>query len=142
MTFSTALPAGVQTALLAMAYLVVKHAIADFLLQTEYQRRTKGDYGALGGITHAFTHIFLTVPVFWVLPPVGIGIIAVLLAAEFVVHYHLDWTKEQIVRANNWTSRNTPFWWAIGLDQMAHALTYVAILWLGFSVASASPLPG
>ena len=139
MSLSTALPPDVGMALTAMAYLLVKHAVADFFLQTEYQRRTKGDYGALGGITHASTHIVLTAPVFWMLPPIAFGIGVALLLAEFVVHYHLDWGKERVVRANAWTSHDTPFWWALGLDQLMHGLTYVAILWLGFG-ASAAPL--
>ncbi len=139
MQLTAALPPGVGMALTAMAYLLVKHAVADFLLQTEYQRRTKGDYGALGGITHAFTHIVLTAPVFWILPPVALGFVSALLLGEFVVHYHLDWSKERVVHANGWSSKDTPFWWAIGLDQMMHALTYVAILWLGIA-ASIAPL--
>ena len=129
----------VRIMLLAMAYLLVKHCLADFLMQTENQRLTKGDYGAPGGITHAFTHIVLTAPVFLILPPLGLSAAAALLAAEFAVHYHLDWTKEQVVRANGWTSRDTPFWWALGLDQLGHGLTYVALLWLAFSLAV---LPG
>ena len=49
--------------LTAMAFLLVKHALADFLLQTEYQRSTKGTYGAPGGIIHSALHIALTAPV-------------------------------------------------------------------------------
>ena len=33
-----------------MALLLIKHAIADFLLQTAHQRTTKGIYGASGGL--------------------------------------------------------------------------------------------
>jgi hypothetical protein len=133
---STAVVGDVRIVLVAMAYLLIKHCIADFLLQTENQRRTKGDYGALGGITHALTHIALTAPVFLILPPVEIGAIAALLAGEFTVHYHLDWAKEQAVRHNGWTSRDTPFWWALGIDQLGHGLTYVALLWLALSLTS------
>ncbi len=132
----------VRIVLIAMAYLMVKHCIADFLLQTENQRRTKGDYGAIGGITHALTHIALTLPVFLILPSVGLGAIAALLTGEFSVHYHLDWFKEQTVLRNAWTSKDTPFWWALGLDQLGHGLTYVALLWLAFSLVSGvSPMP-
>lgn len=114
--------------LAAMAYLLVKHAIADFLLQTAYQRQTKGIYGALGGLTHCLTHILLTAPVLLVFPGLGLGRSAAILAAEFVVHYHLDWLKDQAVRRQGWTSHDTAFWWALGLDQLMHGLTYVAIL--------------
>ena len=124
----------VRIVLLGIAYLLVKHCVADFLLQTEYQRRTKGDYGAVGGITHAATHIALTEPAFLFPPPIGLGAIAALLTGEFTIHYHLDWTKDQMVRRNGWTSHDTPFWWALGIDQLGHGLTYVALIWLAFSL--------
>ncbi len=122
--------------LLAMAYLLVKHAAADFIMQTETQRREKGHYGATGGLTHSLTHIVLTAPVFAFLPGTTPGIMAALLAAEFVLHYHIDWAKEQIVRRNDWTSRDTPFWWALGIDQLLHGLTYVGLLWLALGLAT------
>jgi Protein of unknown function (DUF3307) len=133
---TTAVEGDVRVVLLAMAYLLIKHCIADFLLQTENQRMTKGDYGALGGITHALTHVALTAPVFWLLPTVGLGAMAALLTAEFTVHYHLDFAKEQVVRRNGWSSKDTPFWWALGIDQLGHGLTYIALLWLAFSLTS------
>ncbi len=124
------LPLETRTVLLAIVYLLVKHFIADFLLQTERQRREKGIYGAPGGLTHALTHIAFTMPVFWLLHSSDQHTIALLLAAEFTIHYHLDWAKEQIVRTNGWGAQNRYFWWALGADQMCHALTYIAIVWL------------
>lgn len=129
-----AVTADVRIVLLGIAYLMIKHCVADFLLQTEYQRRTKGDYGAVGGITHAATHGALTAPVFLILPPIGFGAMAALLTGEFTIHYHLDWIKDQLVRRNGWTSHDTPFWWALGVDQLGHGLTYVALIWLAFSL--------
>jgi Protein of unknown function (DUF3307) len=136
MTSLSAIPLAVQTVLAAIAYLMVKHAVADFFVQTESQRREKGIYGATGGLTHSLTHIVLTAPVFLLLPTLETGMIAALLAAEFVLHYHIDWTKEQVVRRNGWTSHDTPFWWAIGLDQLLHGLTYVALLALALAASS------
>lgn len=115
--------------LVAMALLLIKHAIADFLLQTAYQRATKGTYGAWGGLAHSATHIALTAPILLLFPGVGLVRGATILAGEFVVHYHLDFLKDQAVRRFGWTSHHTPFWWALGLDQLMHGLTYVAIVW-------------
>lgn len=112
-----------------MALLLIKHAIADFLLQTAHQRTTKGIYGASGGLTHSATHIVLTAPILFMFPAMTPAKAAVILAAEFVLHYHLDWTKDQVVRRQGWTSHDTPFWWALGLDQLMHGLTYVGIVW-------------
>lgn len=119
----------VHAALAAITYLLAKHAIADFFLQTEQQRLQKGIYGAAGGITHSLTHIVLTAPVFWLFPAGSLGLAAAILAAEFVVHYHIDWSKEQIIHHEGWTTHDNMFWWALGLDQLLHGLTYVAILW-------------
>lgn len=116
--------------LTAMALLLIKHAVADFLLQTAYQRSTKGIYGALGGLTHSATHILLTAPVLFLFPSLSLGRFSAILAAEFVLHYHLDWLKDQAVKRSGWTSHDTAFWWALGLDQLMHGLTYVGIVWL------------
>ncbi len=120
----------VHAALAAITYLLVKHAVADFILQTDLIFRQKGSYGAPGGLWHALIHILLTAPVFLLFPGGGLGLAAALLAGEFVLHYHIDWTKEQIVRRENWTPKDKYFWWALGLDQLLHGLTYVAILWI------------
>lgn len=125
-----ALTPEIRTVLLAIVYLLVKHFIADFLLQSDRQRREKGIFGATGGITHALTHIVLTAPVFWLLRTPSHNTMATLLTAEFAIHYHLDWSKEHIVRRNGWGLQNRYFWWTLGADQMCHALTYVAIVWL------------
>lgn len=135
MTQSTAVPPDVAAVLLAMTYLLIKHLFADFLFQTERQRLTKGNYGALGGLTHALTHIVLTAPVFLLLPPIGIAAIALLLAGEFALHYHIDWSKEQLLRRNRWSLTDQAFWWALGTDQLAHGLSYVALIWLAFFLA-------
>jgi hypothetical protein len=120
----------VHAALAAITYLLVKHAIADFILQTDQIFRQKGSYGAPGGLWHALIHILLTAPVFLLFPGGGPGLAAMLLAGEFVVHYHIDWTKEQILRREGWTPKDKYFWWALGIDQLLHGLTYVAILWI------------
>ena len=119
--------------LTALALLLVKHALADFLLQTAYQRATKGIYGALGGLTHSATHILLTAPVLLLFPAVTPSRMAAILAAEFVIHYHLDWLKDQAVKRQGWSSHDTPFWWALGLDQLMHGLTYVGIVALALA---------
>ncbi len=134
-------PVTIGLVLTAIAYLMIKHAVADFFLQTERQRREKGVYGRMGGLWHAATHSLLTAPVFWLLPA-PVTLILGLLTAEFALHYHIDWCKEQIVRRNDWTSHDTPFWWSIGLDQLLHGLTYVGIVWVvtaGLAAAPVSP---
>ena len=43
--------------LLGLAYLMAKHALADFFLQTKYQWANKGRYGHPGGLLHAAIHV-------------------------------------------------------------------------------------
>jgi hypothetical protein len=120
----------VHATLAAVAYLLAKHAVADFFLQTEAIYRQKGTYGAFGGLLHALEHVVLTAPVFLLFPGGSAALAVTLLVGEFIVHYHIDWVKEQIVRHYGWKFADRPYWCALGFDQLLHGLTYVAILWV------------
>ncbi|MBN8994046.1 MAG: DUF3307 domain-containing protein [Rhizobiales bacterium] len=112
--------------LVVMIVLQIKHFICDYPLQTAYQLRNKGTYGHPGGIIHALIHMAGTSVSFLVVQPtlvLGAG----LLVAEGLVHYNVDWTKEQLNRRLGYTAANNGFWWAIGADQLIHHLTYSAI---------------
>ncbi len=119
-----------HAALAAMTYLLAKHAVADFFLQTQMIYRQKGIYGAPGGLLHAFIHILLTAPVFILFPGGSAGLALALLAGEFLVHYHIDWAKEQIVHHYGWKFADRQYGCALGFDQFLHGLTYVALLWI------------
>lgn len=119
-----------QTILLAIAVLLAKHWVADFLLQTVWQVRNKGRYGHPGGLLHSAIHIVCTLPVFVVLPPATVGYGAAILAGEYLFHYHVDWTKEQLNRSLGLKPDMSGFWYLLGLDQLVHGLTYVAIVWM------------
>lgn len=114
-------------ALLAvLLILTVKHFICDYPLQTHWQLVNKGTYGHPGGIVHAGIHAIGTTVAFLVITPtLAIGLAIVI--GEFLVHYHIDWTKENLIRRMGWTVQDSQFWLALGLDQLAHHLTYVAI---------------
>lgn len=114
--------------LLAIGYLTVKHMLGDFFLQTPYQYLHKGQYGHPGGLLHALIHVVLTAPVFLLLPPASAVSAAIILLAEYVTHYHIDWLKEKVVRSGKLTTDCPRFWYALGVDQLAHYLTYLAIV--------------
>ena len=122
------MPVSAETILLAMIVLLVKHWVADFLLQTVWQVHNKGRYGHPGGLLHSAIHIVCTLPVFAVLPPPSTAFAVGLLAAEYVFHYHVDWLKEQINRGLELKPDMSGFWYLLGLDQLVHGLTYVAII--------------
>lgn len=113
--------------LVALTVLQVKHLICDFFLQTSNQIENKGTYGHPGGLIHAGIHAIGTVPVFLVYPvPVTVAII--ILIAEFLAHYHIDWLKNVIGAHFGWTTRDKKYWWAMGVDQFLHQITYLVMV--------------
>jgi hypothetical protein len=117
-----------DTLLVALAYLAVKHMIADFVLQTQYQWANKGRYGHPGGLLHAAIHVALSAPVLLILPPATLNYGLAVLGAEYLAHYHCDWAKERLVKARGWTFQHDAFWRAMGTDQLVHGLTYIAMV--------------
>ena len=122
------MPKLVLLALAAVAVLMFKHAVADFYLQTPYQYLNKGKYGHPGGYIHAGNHPALTPLVYLVLLPGSLLIAVGLALGEFVLHYHIDWLKEQVTHRNGWTTSDRGFWFALGTDQLVHGLTYLLIV--------------
>ena len=113
--------------LMALSYLHLKHYFCDFAFQTAYQVKHKSIYGHVGGLSHAATHTLGTLPLFLFLtPPLEIGVS--LAAAEFLLHYHIDWTKELILRRAGWKPGSYGFWQALGIDQFLHYLSYTGIV--------------
>lgn len=106
----------------------VKHFVVDFPLQGPYQWMNKGTYGHLGGILHSALHGLAT---FLILVLVtGAPLPSLLLASlDFLIHYHVDWAKMNINKMFGWKADTHPeFWILLGLDQLAHMLTYIFII--------------
>lgn len=114
--------------LLGFAFLSVKHTIGDYFLQTSYQFRNKGLYGHPGGLLHSGIHVALTLPVFLILPPSSLILALAIMFGEFIVHYHLDWAKEQLINRHELTQTDPWYWHLFGLDQLGHMLTYVGVV--------------
>lgn len=115
------------TVLAAIAYLQLKHLVCDFFLQTSNQIENKGTYGHPGGLIHAGIHLLGTIPVF-LFYPVGLVPAVVILVVEFVAHYHIDWLKNVIGAHYGWTTKDPVYWWAFGVDQFLHQITYVVMV--------------
>ncbi|BCP52725.1 hypothetical protein K32_13420 [Kaistia sp. 32K] len=113
-------------ALAVLTVFQVKHVICDYFLQTTNQLQNKGRYGHPAGLIHAGIHVLGSLPVFLILP-VSLPAAALILAFEFVVHYHIDWLKNDLTRRYGWETKDKQYWWALGLDQFAHQLTYLAM---------------
>jgi Protein of unknown function (DUF3307) len=123
-----------KQALLLLLALQVKHAICDGPLQTLQMVRDKSLYLKPMGIIHALIHCAGSLVVLlWVdLPFV---VLAQLMLFEFVLHYHIDYIKEKIVKQFGWYHSDGPFWWALIFDQTLHHMTYVTMVWWAFKPA-------
>jgi hypothetical protein len=113
------------TVFILLALFGIKHFIADFLMQYDYMLREKGIYGATGGVHHSLVHAswtFLILVCFVDHANVIIG----LAFLDFVLHYHIDWAKQQLNRGL--TSADRMFWVWMGADQGLHYLTYIGII--------------
>jgi len=108
-----------------LALFGIKHFIADFLMQYPYMIRDKGIYGAEGGLHHAVVHACWT---FLILVPfiTSAEQLIALPLVDFVLHYHIDYFKQQFNRGL--TTADRMFWVWLGADQALHYLTYVGII--------------
>jgi hypothetical protein len=118
-----------MTVLIALVLFQVKHCLCDFVLQTQSQIRAKGTYGAMGGIHHAGLHAIGSVPALYVLTHAPLTIVA-FAAVEFVLHYHVDFTKARVDATYGWTVADQQYWIVFGLDQFVHQLTYLAFVYV------------
>jgi hypothetical protein len=118
--------------LLTVVALQLKHFISDGPLQTLAMVRAKRHYGRPLGLAHALIHGAGTFVVFGMLTgDVRLG--ALLAALDLVIHYHIDFAKENVVVQMGWTTQDGPFWWAYAADQTLHQMTYVLLAYLAFT---------
>lgn len=121
------------TLLMLMLLFQIKHLLADFVWQTGWMVRNKGSYGHPAGLAHAGLHAVLTVPLL-IWTPMAAGAVLGVVAVEFVLHYHIDWTKDRLTKRAALGPREKGYWALMGLDQFAHQATYVAILWVALAI--------
>ena len=111
---------------LTLVLLQIKHWYIDFVDQSMAEVNHKGQYGHWLGMQHSLKQGIGTAlcvgcvlgPVYWA-ASIMMGVI------DAESHYHIDWAKM------NWGNRdiqNPSFWAHLGLDQMAHQLTYIGLV--------------
>lgn len=111
---------------IALGLLFVKHWIADFVIQSDWQVSQKGIYGAWGGIIHSGIHGLMTTIILCFFLPYIYG--AILIGVfDALVHYHTDFVK---ARFGEKDPSNPRFWIHLGLDQLIHALFYIWLVWI------------
>ena len=118
-----------QTALVLMILLQVKHMFADFFLQTPRMLSGRNEYLHFGRAQHAGLHAVFSIAAFLLIGAPVISTI-VICAAEWLVHYHIDWAKGQHTELKQHGPKDAGYWHAFGVDQLMHQLTYVAMIWI------------
>ncbi len=108
--------------------LELKHFVADYLLQPGWMLAGKGSFTRIGGYAHAGVHAAMTA-VLLLIVSTPLSMLALLVVAEFVVHYLLDWSKIQYSRGVHVDTMPQRFWALHGADQLAHQVTYAAIIY-------------
>jgi hypothetical protein len=111
--------------LLILALLQIKHWYIDFVDQSMDEVHSKGKYGQWLGFRHSLKHSVATFAIFWLFVPTHLALLVALI--DLVIHYHTDWTK---MNYGNRDMQNPKFWNHLGLDQMVHQLTYIALILL------------
>ena len=109
--------------LLILVLLQIKHWYIDFVNQTDAEVASKGIYGDWPGIQHSGKHGLATMLIF--IPFVGLQVAFILGMVDFVIHYNTDWAK---MHYGNRDIKTKAFWAQLGLDQMVHQLTYLALI--------------
>jgi hypothetical protein len=108
-----------------IALFLVKHFIADFVLQSDCMANAKGQRRDWADwlFAHCMIHSVLTLVVLVLFVPL---VEAVTLASfDHWTHFIIDRTKA--VYSRDLSPRKKAFWNALGFDQLLHGLTYVAI---------------
>lgn len=109
--------------------LQTKHLIVDWIWQPKFEYANKGTYLHWGGIRHALKNA------------VGTGLCLLLIAPwytvllltvlDFIIHYHIDWSKMNINSRMKWGPlTHCEFWWLTGFDQYLHQITYILLVYL------------
>jgi hypothetical protein len=113
-----------------LVLLQIKHWYIDFVNQSEEEVNHKGIYLDWKGVKHSVKHglgTFLCLFLF----VYDVEVALILAAFDFVLHYHIDWIK---MRFGNRDIYTKTFWAQLGLDQMAHQLTYLGIIYALFGL--------
>ena len=109
--------------------LLVKHYVADFLLQFPWMISQKGSLAKIGGYMHAGFHAIGTILCFWLLG-INAAMIVTMAVAEFFVHFLIDFTKAKTSDHISSDTRPRMYWGLYGLDQLAHHLTYLVMVYV------------
>lgn len=112
--------------LLLLILLLTKHFLLDFPFQTPYMLRKSQPTGwFIPLLSHAGAHALATTVLLLLFVPAEFALLIGL--AEFTAHYTIDYWKARKAKAEFGSAK---FWTYLGLDQLLHNFTYIAIIFL------------
>ena len=117
-----------QSVLVLLVLFQIKHMFADYFLQTPKMLAGRGDYLHMGRAQHALVHVAGSALCLLVVGTPGL-LLAGILVAEWVAHFHIDWGKARWSDSQGHTPADAGFWRAAGFDQALHQLTYIGMVW-------------
>lgn len=130
--------------LMVIFLFTLKHLICDFLFQPPYMFLNKGILLHPGGLFHAIVNGIGTAIVLVILFPQISGAICLMLSLiELLIHYFVDYAKVKINTINHWEPHTSPnYWFSLGIDQTAHYMSYLLIVYLVITSYSMPELIG
>lgn len=114
--------------LILLALIQIKHCYVDFVSQSAEQIRCKGIWLNPVGISHSLEHVYcslIALLIFSLYIPVDPFDILIVAFVEGALHYIIDYVK---IRYGSKDISNSKFWTQFGLDQLAHQVTYLAMV--------------
>lgn len=114
-----------------LLFLQLKHWYADFKIQTYMQTVKKGVWLHPVGLSHSADHVWTTLVALVIFDlfilqlnfPLMVGLALI----EGVLHYIIDYIKVKYGCKDN---TKPMFWSQFGLDQLAHQVTYLAMVYI------------
>ena len=120
------MPDGLSQVLWLLALFQVKHCVADFFLLTPWMIAHRKTYLHPGGLAHVGLHLIGTAVVLALVGTTPLRL-ALILIAEGIFHYHVDFAKAQLNDRRALTPDRPTYWYALGVDQALHQASYLAI---------------
>ena len=102
--------------------LIIKHALADLVLQSRLTSGDKSNLKSWKGYIHAGDHGLLTFIVLLFFTSFQNSVIIGIL--DYVLHFLIDYIKTVLVRRFGVVQNTRTFWIVQGVDQIAHYSCY------------------
>ena len=107
--------------------LIIKHCIVDLGIQSHFLwGKTQNKINYFGCHSHYLHHAIGTFIAFILFTDIKTALLAT--AIDYIVHWHVDFTKHNINTYLDLTRKDKLYWWTATIDQLLHFLTYYLLV--------------